>query len=105
MLAPWCAPAAVCPCLIAWNSTWASSLEGAASGLIDAAQLRHAAGQIAAGDAASPDGAVPGWSAVVGRAAMADGFGDVVLYGAPPSGCWPHSAFSLSGKEGSPCPA
>jgi len=54
----------------------------AASGSFDATQLRHIAEQIAAGNVAALDQAAPGGSKGLGSAALAGGFGDVMLYGA-----------------------
>lgn len=74
-------------------------LEGAqkrlnsSSGAFDAAQLRLAAEQIAAGNVSARDHSAPGVSNAIGHAALAGGFGDVMLYGAAGGdGCWPHSA-------------
>jgi hypothetical protein len=57
-------------------------LTGAAPGSFDAAQLRRVAERIAAGNIVGLEGAAPGLSELIGRAAMADGFGEVTLYGA-----------------------
>jgi EmrB/QacA subfamily drug resistance transporter len=54
----------------------------AASGSFDAVQLRHIAEQIAAGNVSALDQSALGASKVIGPAALADGFGDVMLYGA-----------------------
>lgn len=69
------------------------SLNGAASGSFDAAQLRHLAEQIAAGTAAGFHDAVPGLPDAISRTAMAAGFGDVMLYGA--IGVWVLAALSF----------
>jgi EmrB/QacA subfamily drug resistance transporter len=53
-----------------------------ASGSFDTLQLRRFAEQIAAGNASALDQSAVGASKVIGPAALADGFGDVMLYGA-----------------------
>ena len=69
------------------------SLKGSISGSFDAVQLRHVAEQIAAGNVSVLDGATPGLSEAMDRAAMADGFGAVMLYGA--IGVWVLAALSF----------
>jgi len=54
----------------------------AASGSFDAARLRHVAEQIGAGNVAFFDQSATGVSKALGPAALAGGFGDVMLYGA-----------------------
>lgn len=65
----------------------------AAPGSLDAAQLRHVAEQIAAGNGAALDQVATGVSKVLGPAALAGGFGDVMLYGAV--GVWVLAALSF----------
>ena len=65
----------------------------AASGSFDATQLRHVAEQIAAGNVGALDQADPGVSKVLGPAALAGGFGEVMLYGA--IGVWVLAALSF----------
>ncbi|WP_244593426.1 hypothetical protein [Methylosinus trichosporium] len=50
------------------------------SGSFDTTQLRHVAEQIAAGNVGAFDQAAPGVSKVLGPAALAGGFGEVMLY-------------------------
>jgi hypothetical protein len=64
-----------------------------ASGSFEAAQLRRFAEQIAAGNIAALDQAAQGVSKVIGPAALASGFGDVMLYGA--IGVWVLAALSF----------
>lgn len=66
---------------------------GAASSAFDAAQLRHAAEQIAAGNVSALDQSAPGASNAISHAALAGGFGDVMLYGA--IGVWVLAALSF----------
>lgn len=65
----------------------------AVSGSFDATQLRHVAEQIAAGNVGALDQAAPGLSKVLGPAALAGGFGEVMLYGA--IGVWVLAALSF----------
>lgn len=65
----------------------------AVSGSFDATQLRHIAAQIAAGNVGAFDQAAPGVSKVLGPAALAGGFGEVMLYGA--IGVWVLAALSF----------
>jgi hypothetical protein len=65
----------------------------AASGSLDVAQIRHIAEQIAAGNVAALDQSALGASKVIGPAALAGGFGDVMLYGA--IGVWVLAALSF----------
>ncbi|WP_400771597.1 MFS transporter [Methylosinus sporium] len=65
----------------------------AASGAFDAAQLRRVAEQIVAGNVSAIDQSAMGASKVIGPAALAGGFGDVMLYGA--IGVWVLAALSF----------
>lgn len=65
----------------------------AVSGSFDATQLRHVAEQVAAGNVGALDQAAPGMSKVLGPAALAGGFGEVMLYGA--IGVWVLAALSF----------
>ncbi len=66
---------------------------GAASSAFDAAQLRRAAEQIAAGNVSALDQSAPGASNAICHVALAGGFGDVMLYGA--IGVWVLAALSF----------
>ncbi|WP_400770708.1 hypothetical protein [Methylosinus sporium] len=66
---------------------------GAASGAFDAARLRRAAEQIAAGNVSALDQSALGAPRLIGLAALAGGFGDVTLYGA--IGVWVLAALSF----------